>query len=1010
MIISPPAIAAFLFFFIGMTYANDVKSCEEYQETNPLMMMLPKSSFNGKTPLHENVREPRNLKKDVQDDAETLAPIFHHSRDEEVAKADGARQKQDFDQGYMSTYCPDQNSSLTQHSSDFPAFAVERGEIFGLEQRSDQSPKIQETGYSADNLNFPSSKTDQTTNPSEEPHSIKSVSRLNITPELLTEKVTSLKAAKEKLNQAILQAEENYSLIPILEPSEKNKTPGLPIQKVEMLIREALASMDQEKENAFQQVQEKEKTIEALIQKLITISDELKYQQVPSFRSLLPQERQRLESLMEDTDCMESELQQNAAELRAASAPSAYAFYFAHAAEQALVEFRNKIENVKKYRPNHPKAISELLEPALTANIMTTLALSSARYALATAIIDKVDKAALIASGNELTPDQVSLLEKRVTTAADLVGSLQTLKNGNTLVFQEVYIALSQNMSFQDILVSPSQFVDPAKMYKNFYPLCHLDQLVLPSPVELVKQLHELTLEAFRQDSINLLHPYSGQPKTRYSLNEILQHHLESSLAQISETSMPEFFQAQENFQLTVSWFGQSQMKLYLLKHSALSKEALFSLACSEITKEMQQANSYKYNDAGSFCEAHFPVDSPHFPLHQYAQQRILVAHQVAKEVNQALSQHQENDPLKSLEVILAKEILGTAVKAAQPLVKISTVWEKKYDLQDLIASTIHGKYGLLSHNLNRLNTSLQNPATDQKLQKDVKKLNNFFNEVKAAASTEAIEKILYLENLPERTWCSSQDFSNWVKIAYFNKSCTLAAIAKSARQALPALMRIGQNGTSLFSLTTLNTKTPVQNQKWHKMMDRFYPLQRLLPLLSSCAFLDSIDVKDLKQKTIFDQTMEIVINAAKTSKTISEALAFAGLLVRNSYQDLESLKNRIGGENMLQLETLVANIQREASLAYGLATKVMDAYDNYYNALTRIDTELVKTTKKPTLNLPKALKEFQAHINSINQPFSVPKELSADNLQEAISDSKAILERVEGMKTQIKALLPIHW
>ena len=51
---------------------------------------------------------------------------------EKVAKADGVRQTKDFDQGCMSTYCPDQNSSLTQHPSDFPAFAVERDEIFGL--------------------------------------------------------------------------------------------------------------------------------------------------------------------------------------------------------------------------------------------------------------------------------------------------------------------------------------------------------------------------------------------------------------------------------------------------------------------------------------------------------------------------------------------------------------------------------------------------------------------------------------------------------------------------------------------------------------------------------------------------------------------------------------------------------------------------------------------------------------------------------------------------------------
>ncbi len=67
----------------------------------------------------------------------TLTRIFHHFRDEKVAKADGVRQTKDFDQGCMSTYCPDQNSSLTQHPSDFPAFAVERDEIFGLTQKQE---------------------------------------------------------------------------------------------------------------------------------------------------------------------------------------------------------------------------------------------------------------------------------------------------------------------------------------------------------------------------------------------------------------------------------------------------------------------------------------------------------------------------------------------------------------------------------------------------------------------------------------------------------------------------------------------------------------------------------------------------------------------------------------------------------------------------------------------------------------------------------------------------------
>ena len=114
-----------------------------------------------------------------------LARIFHDSRDEKAAKVDEARQTKDWNslaparltplglpsavhpasarrhvcyQGCISTYCPDKNSSLTQHFdslaparlaplglpsafdlappgarlSDFPAFAVERDEISGL--------------------------------------------------------------------------------------------------------------------------------------------------------------------------------------------------------------------------------------------------------------------------------------------------------------------------------------------------------------------------------------------------------------------------------------------------------------------------------------------------------------------------------------------------------------------------------------------------------------------------------------------------------------------------------------------------------------------------------------------------------------------------------------------------------------------------------------------------------------------------------------------------------------
>ena len=61
-----------------------------------------------------------------------LARIFHTDRDEEVAKADGARQNRILTQSCMSTYCSSHNSILTQHLSAFPASAVDWYEISGL--------------------------------------------------------------------------------------------------------------------------------------------------------------------------------------------------------------------------------------------------------------------------------------------------------------------------------------------------------------------------------------------------------------------------------------------------------------------------------------------------------------------------------------------------------------------------------------------------------------------------------------------------------------------------------------------------------------------------------------------------------------------------------------------------------------------------------------------------------------------------------------------------------------
>jgi len=61
-----------------------------------------------------------------------LTRIFHTDRDEEAAKADGVRQASILMQGCMCTYCSNQNVSLTQHPSDFPASVVDQYEISGL--------------------------------------------------------------------------------------------------------------------------------------------------------------------------------------------------------------------------------------------------------------------------------------------------------------------------------------------------------------------------------------------------------------------------------------------------------------------------------------------------------------------------------------------------------------------------------------------------------------------------------------------------------------------------------------------------------------------------------------------------------------------------------------------------------------------------------------------------------------------------------------------------------------
>ena len=61
-----------------------------------------------------------------------LTRIFHTDRNEEAAKADGARRAMKSDDGCVSTHCPRKSLSSTQHPSDFPVSVGDRYEIFGL--------------------------------------------------------------------------------------------------------------------------------------------------------------------------------------------------------------------------------------------------------------------------------------------------------------------------------------------------------------------------------------------------------------------------------------------------------------------------------------------------------------------------------------------------------------------------------------------------------------------------------------------------------------------------------------------------------------------------------------------------------------------------------------------------------------------------------------------------------------------------------------------------------------
>ena len=62
----------------------------------------------------------------------TIARIFHTSHSEAQTKVYESRRRKDCDQGCMSTYCSDHNSTTTHYSSALGQPQTERYEIFGI--------------------------------------------------------------------------------------------------------------------------------------------------------------------------------------------------------------------------------------------------------------------------------------------------------------------------------------------------------------------------------------------------------------------------------------------------------------------------------------------------------------------------------------------------------------------------------------------------------------------------------------------------------------------------------------------------------------------------------------------------------------------------------------------------------------------------------------------------------------------------------------------------------------
>jgi NAD+ synthase (glutamine-hydrolysing) len=89
------------------------------------------------TPLFEEAK--KSFQEPFKHLKEDLTRIIHTDRDEEAAKADGARRAMKSDDGTMYTNCPRKTSRSTQHPSSFPASVGDRDETSGLTEENLQA-------------------------------------------------------------------------------------------------------------------------------------------------------------------------------------------------------------------------------------------------------------------------------------------------------------------------------------------------------------------------------------------------------------------------------------------------------------------------------------------------------------------------------------------------------------------------------------------------------------------------------------------------------------------------------------------------------------------------------------------------------------------------------------------------------------------------------------------------------------------------------------------------------